>query len=111
MDTLNTYVQIVEQVLTKYVEVHYNQGDIQNLAIFDRAGGHFMVMSLGWQGVRRIHGCLVHIDIEDGKVWIQRDGTEHGIANSLVAAGIPAEQIVLGFYTPATRQHTAFAHA
>jgi hypothetical protein len=70
-----------------------------------------MVVSVGWQKVKRIHGCLIHIDIINGKVWIQRDGTEHGIANELVAAGIPKDQIVLGFYTPEVRQHTEFAVA
>ncbi|MHC5722687.1 MAG: element excision factor XisI family protein [Nostoc sp.] len=45
---------------------------------------------------RRIHGCLVHIDLIDGKIWIQRDGTEEGIAADLERAGIPKEHIVLG---------------
>lgn len=68
-------------------------------------------MSLGWQRVKRIHGCLIHIDIIDGKVWIQRDGTEYGIANELVDAGIPKEHIVLGFHEPNVRQHTGFGVA
>jgi hypothetical protein len=46
-------------------------------------------MSNGWQGVWRIHRCLLHLKIQDGKIWIERDGTEHGIANELVAAGVP----------------------
>ena len=71
----------------------------------------YLVMSLGWQRVKRIHGCLIHIDIIDGKVWIQRDGTEYGIANELVDAGIPKEHILLGFDEPNVRQHTGFAVA
>ncbi len=37
------------------------------------------------------------IDIIDGKLSIQHDGTEEGIAHKLVAAGVPKDTIVLGF--------------
>jgi hypothetical protein len=58
-----------------------------------------------------VHGCLVHIDILDGKLWIQRDGTEQGIATELVAAGIPKDAIVLAFHPPEIRPHTEYAVA
>jgi hypothetical protein len=111
MDSLTHYRQIVEQVLTQHLEINYANGTIQNEPIFDREAGRFVIISSGWQGARRIHGCLMHINIQDGKVWIQYDGTKHGIANELVAAGIPRDQIVLGFYSSATRQYTDFAVA
>ncbi len=111
MDTLNTYREIIQNVLSDYVRLQYAYGNIQNETIFDREADRYMVVSIGWQKVKRIHGCLIHIDIINGKVWIQRDGTEHGIANELVAAGIPKDQIVLGFYTPEVRQHTEYAVA
>jgi len=56
-----------------------------------------------------VHGCLVHIDIINDKIWIQRDGTEYGIANELVNAGIPKNQIVLAFQPVDIRQYTEFA--
>ena len=67
-------------------------------------------MSVGWDG-RRVHGCLIHIDLIDGKCWIQRDGTESGIALELEAAGIPKDHIVLAFRPPEVRQHTGYAVA
>ena len=109
MDHLTHYRQIVEQVLSQYLEITYANGAIQNEPIYDREAGRYVIMSSGWQGPRRIHGCLVHINIQAGKVWIQRDGTEHGVAHDLVAAGIPRDQIVLGFYSSPTRQYTDFA--
>lgn len=111
MDTTTSYQTIVEQILTKHLEIKYANGDIHNEPICDRAAGRYVVISSGWQGVRRVHRCLIHINIQDGKVWIQRDGTEHGIAHDLVAAGIPSDHIVLGFHTPSTRRHTNFAAA
>ncbi|MBF2020024.1 MAG: XisI protein [Hydrococcus sp. C42_A2020_068] len=64
---------------------------------------------MGWEGKRRVHSCLVHLEIIDDKIWIQRDGTEDGIANDLVAAGIPKNQIILAFHPPEIRQHTEYA--
>jgi hypothetical protein len=111
MDTLDTHRQIIKNVLSDYVRLQYAYGEIHNETIFDREADRYMVVSVGWQKVKRIHGCLIHIDIINGKVWIQRDGTEYGIANELVAAGIPKDQIVLGFYAPEVRQHTEYAVA
>ena len=54
---------------------------------------------------------IVHIDIIDGKLWIQRDGTEHGIAEDLERYGVPKDHIVLSFYSPDLRQHTEYAVA
>lgn len=53
-----------------------------------------------------VHSCLVHFDIIDGKVWVQRDDTEDGVTEELVAAGIPKEQIVLGFHPVDVRPYT-----
>ena len=111
MDTLDTYRTIIQEVLQEYVKLQYAYGDIQNELIIDREADRYMVVSVGWQGVKRIHGCLIHIDIIQDKVWIQRDGTETGIANDLLAKGIPKDHIVIGFQDPEIRQHTDFAAA
>lgn len=51
----------------------------------------------------------IHLQIINGKIWIQRDGTEDGIATDLLAAGIPKEQIVLAFKPEHIRPYTEFA--
>jgi len=56
-----------------------------------------------------IHHCLIHTDIINGKIWIQIDVTEYGIANKLIDAGIPKEKTVFGFHPPEIRKHTGFA--
>ena len=66
-------------------------------------------MTLGWQGDQRVHGCLVHLEIKNDKIWIQRDGTEDGIAEELVGAGISKEDIVLGFHPLEIRPYTEYA--
>jgi hypothetical protein len=52
---------------------------------------------------------VIHVDIKDGKIWIQCDFTEEGVANELVELGVPKTDIVLGFRSPYVRQFTDFA--
>ncbi len=79
--------------------------------VFDRERDHYMVFLVGQQGDHRIHGPLIHVDLIDGKFWIQYDGTERGVALDLIDAGIPKDRIVLGFKSPELRKHTGFAVA
>jgi hypothetical protein len=112
MDLLDSYRQLIEKVITDYARVPYAHGAIEQEAIFDRASDHYLLMLVGWDyDGRRVHGSLIHVDIIDGKVWIQRDGTEYGVAQELVDAGIPKDRIVLGFKSPELRKHTEFAVA
>ncbi|BBC25815.1 element excision factor XisI family protein [Pseudanabaena sp. ABRG5-3] len=43
------------------------------------------------------------------KIWIHYDGIEDSVTEDLVAAGVPKEKIVLGFYPPDVRVHTGYA--
>jgi hypothetical protein len=111
MDTLESYRQITEKILSEYATVPYAYGEIQTEVVFDRKNDRYLLMNVGWDGERRVHGCIIHIDIINNKLWIQRDGTEHGIAKDLTEAGIPKEHIVLGFREPELRQYTGYAVA
>ena len=111
MDTLDHYRQLIRNILTEYARIPYAHGDIQIEPVFDRESDRYLLMILGRENDKRVHGCLIHIDIINGKLWIQRDGTERGIANELVSAGVPRDQIVLGFRSAEVRKHTEFAVA
>lgn len=111
MDTLENYRAIIQQVLIQYTTIPYAYGDLQCKAVFDRENDSYLLLTLGFNGQRRVHGVIVHIDIIGNKVWIQRDGTEQGIAHELERAGIPKHHIVLGFHPPDIRQHTDYAVA
>ena|SRR5215813_8406762 len=111
LDTLESFRKTIETVLLEYTKVPYAYGDIQTEAVFDRKADHYLLMNVGWDNGMRIHGSLLHIDIIDGKVWIQRDGTEDGIAKELVKAGIPKDSIVLGFRPAEVRKYTDYAEA
>ena len=98
MDTLIRYRDIVRKVICAYASYTPAHGCIKTEAIIDPEKDHNEVMHVGWDGVRRVHGCVVHIDIIDAKVWMQYDGTSSPVADVLLAAGIPREAIVLGFH-------------
>ena len=111
MDAIETYRQIIQKVFHEYAKIPYAHGEIQKEIVFDREAGRYLLMAFGWDGAKRIHGCIIHIDIINGKLWIQRDGTEHGIVDDLVAHGVPKDRIVLGFRAPDLRQYTDYAAA
>ncbi|MBG1270002.1 XisI protein [Nostoc sp. WHI] len=108
---LDHYRQVIETILSEYASLIYSYADIHSEVVFDRTRDRYLWMDLGWDSDRRIHGCLVHIDLIDGKIWIQRDGTEEGIAADLERAGIPKEHIVLGFRPPELRRYTGYGVA
>jgi hypothetical protein len=108
---LNRYREIIERVLTEYTKIKYAWGDVECHPLFDRQHDGYALITLGWNERKRTHYCLVHLEIVNGKIWIQEDGIEHGIANDLEAAGIPRHDIVLGFQPPEIRLLTEYAVA
>src|SRR5437867_1886463 len=109
MDRTREYGEIVQRVIESYAAFRPTYGQVEVETVSDPSRGHYELLHAGWDGYRRIHGAILHVDVRDGKVWIQHDGTEDGIAEELVEAGIPHEHIVLAFHHPDKRKYTAFA--
>ena len=84
-------------------------GTVEYESIVDPVGDHYEIVTVGWVGQERVHSCLLHIDLRNCKIWIQYDGIEGGVAERLVAAGVPKHDIVLGFQSPFKRKFTEFA--
>jgi hypothetical protein len=109
MDKLERYRAIVRAIIEEYASYKPSHGEIETEAIVDREHDHYEVMHVGWDGPRRVHGSVVHLDIRDDKVWLQYDGTNRPVADELIAAGIPQEDIVLAFHPARLRHLTGFA--
>ena len=109
MDRVDNYRQIVKDVLREYAHYRPATGDIDLETIFDETTDHYELLAVGWRDKQRVHGCVIHIDIRDGKVWLQHDSTDAAIADQLVERGIPADAIVLGFQPEYIRQYSGFA--
>jgi hypothetical protein len=112
MDRLDQYRAVIKRILQEYADFLPSYADVQAQTIFDDEHGHYVLFYTGWDGKRRVHGSVIHVDLrDDGKVWVQHDGTKDGIVDELLEAGIPQEQIVLGFHHPSQRKLTEFAVA
>ena len=110
MDTATISLkQAVINVLEDYIDFLKNDPDSKPQLIIDEKNDRYLLIEMGWQEQRRIYGVLIHMDIVDGKIWIQQDGTEDGVASELVLLGIPKQQIVLGFKSENRRRITEFA--
>ncbi len=111
MGKLNQYRDIIEKALTAVVSIPGIFNNIKDRTVFDRNSDNYLIMREGWNRGYREHHCVVHIEIINGKVWIQKDGIEYGIATDLERAGIPKSDIVLGFQPPEVRPYTEYAAA
>ena len=111
MDRIETYRDIIKQVIRSVAEFLPSEEGVRIETVLDDADGHYELLRIGWSNQRRIHSTLVHIDLQDGKVWVERDGTDLEIVQDLLDAGIPSEHMVLGFHPPDQRKFTDFAVA
>ena len=107
MDRLK-YQEPIEKILQSFSDMVTRQGTEVEI-IRDREGGHYLVMVAGWHNESRVYGSVIHIDIKDGKIWVQQDRTDTGVANELIEAGIPKSQIVLAFQSTFLRQFSDYA--
>lgn len=106
-EKVERYRAILSRLIAEYASHKPSNGQIETEAIVDR--DHYEVMHVGWDGDRRVHGSVIHMDLVGGKVWIQYDGTNRPVAEELLAAGVPREDIVLAFHPADLRPLTDFA--
>lgn len=113
MDQLTNYQTLIKRLLTQHVEAdneHPTPG-VENLLIADDDGGHYLWLNVGWFQRERLNTPTAYVRLKNGKIWIEEDWTEFGIANELMQEGVPKEDIVLAFQHPEERRLTEFAAA
>jgi hypothetical protein len=102
------YPALVKRILAEYASA-YSEGNAWPLStVCDDRRQAYLLLDVGWQGKTYIHETVIHVDILDGKIWIQHDDTEEGVATDFVDAGVPYKDIVLGFRPPELRPYTEF---
>jgi hypothetical protein len=110
MDKLTLYRQYIQELLTERKQLRSANDPVQSEIIFDPVRDSYLLVNVGWKDNNtRIYGCVIHVDIRDGKIWIQHDGTEEAIADQLVEKGVPKKEIVIAYHAPNLRQYTDFA--
>ncbi|MCL1475279.1 XisI protein [Argonema antarcticum] len=106
---IEKYRELIKSIVEKHSECDSDDREVETQIAFDVDRDRYLMFHVGWRGERRVFGCVIHIEIKKGKIWIQRDGTEVGIASELIAAGVPKSDIVLGYRSPYMRKFTELA--
>ena len=113
MDKLTQYRAIIKRYLSELADIIMRQPTpgVESLCVFDEARDHYLLLKTGWSQGHRVRGVTLFIRLRNGKIWVEEDWTEEGITFKLLNAGVPKEDIVLAFQSPAMRQLTEFAVA
>src|SRR5438093_8279724 len=108
MAAVDKYRTILRNVMAEYASNGQENGDVRTELVIDETQKQFEVICVGWKNDERVHYCVLHVDIIDGKLWIQVNNTDRKIGEELVEAGVPREDIVLAFHPAKLREHTEF---
>lgn len=111
MNRLEIMRETIEKVLLKYAEPPFAEEKLETEVIFDRNRDRYLLVEVGWENNARVHQTVAHLDIINGKIWIQLDKTPNGIANDLLENGMSKTEIVLGFRSETLRKISEFALA
>ena len=110
MDKLESYRKHIQRLLKDRAGMKSANPAMETQLIFDTERDHYQIVHTGWKSSsKRTYGCAVHVDIKDGKIWVQHDGSEVAIADQLAELGVPKKDIVLAYQAPHVRKYTDFA--
>ncbi len=113
MDKVTAYRQAIKRVISAHAELGNRTapGGNDHFTAFDDDRGLYVLIKAGWSGTHRVRGTTLFVRLHGDKIWVEEDWTQDGVASELVSAGVPREDIVLGFHPPRVRPMTEFAVA
>ncbi len=109
LEKIAKYRTIIKEILGHYASYKPSHGEIEMQFLSDTEHDHYQVLGVGWDQKTRVYGCSMHLDIKNGKIWIQINNTELDIGQALVGKGVPKEDIVIGFQPVYIRQVSGYA--
>lgn len=111
MDKLDAYRQSIKTLLSRYNSGKNNNDNWESQLIFDEQRDHYLWLDVGWDGSKRIYHCLMHLDLKQGKIWLQQNATDLNPAEDLIELGVTKKDIVLGLQPPFKRPYTNYGVA
>jgi len=111
VETVDRLREAIQAVFIEWEELPRIPSHWKIVSVQDRMHDRYTLQHVDFAKNRYDINLLAYLEIRDGKIWILTDNTEEGIATDLVRVGIPKQQIVLGFYSPALREVGEFAVA
>jgi hypothetical protein len=113
MDKLVEYRRLVKSLLSEFA-AWVNRTPPPNheaVCVFDEERDQYALLNVTWGQYRCVRGAQVFVRLRDGKIRIEEDWTEDGLATKLLEHGVATDDIVLAFHPPALRPFTEFAVA
>lgn len=111
MERIAQYRDAIKKILRNSWDESKNSAEFETQMICDGERDHYQLVVLGWQGYRRFYSVLMHFDIKDGKIWIQRNDTDRLLAQELLELGVQRGDIVLGLQPAYAREDTGYSVA
>jgi hypothetical protein len=116
-DKMNERTQRYRALIQQSLQRHADRMNRQPVpgqevdCVFDEQRDQYLLLKYGWPRGKHAHYTKLHVRLRNGKIWIEEDTTEDGLASELVEAGVPKDDIVLAFHAPEMRPLTDFAVA
>jgi hypothetical protein len=96
---LNRHRQLLQQIIRQHAAMKLGDRQLESLAICDPTNDNFLLMDVGYDQAGRADDVIIHLRLRaDGKVLIEYDGIEYGIAQDLLDAGIAPDDILFNMY-------------
>lgn len=111
---VKNYQRIISETLKRYAALPSEgnvEDELEDQLILDTERNHFQILTIGWENGKRVYYPIFHLDIKNGKIWIQEDATDFDVVGELEQQGVPSEDIVLAFHAPFKRPLTGYAVA
>ena len=113
MDRIGEYREIIKRLLRERENLarpSLPEG-LEVTCLFDDATAQYALLSIGWMQHERVSGTTLLLRIKDGKIRVEEDWTDAPIADDLIEAGVPKEDVILAFHPPEAPAGTDYAVA
>lgn len=94
----DNYRTIMQKVLEHHAALPAEPQNVESVPICDLVHDNYLLMDIFPNPKGSAGHIVVHLRLKDGKVRVERDGIEDGIAQDLIEAGIAPEDIVFTYY-------------
>jgi translation initiation factor RLI1 len=114
MDNINLIIKSIHSIMDEYIteeSIRPNNSGVEFKKIIDPAQHQYQLMQIGWDGTHRVYDLIFHIEIKQGKIWIQEDNLEHALAEQFIEHGISKKDIVLAYLPESHRVYMDYALA
>jgi hypothetical protein len=117
MDKVIHYRKLLKQIFREQEDLEKraansdSQSQVEAVFSIDEEHDTYSLLQFGWTKNGRVKALTAFARLRDGKIYIEEDWTQEGIADELMRRGVPSGDIVIAFHPPEMRQYTEFAAA